>query len=71
MPNVEVSTVAGLQVPAIGVVLEEIKGKTGAGAPWQTTAGIPENVGLTNGVTVTGTVVGKAQGNNIGSGVNT
>jgi hypothetical protein len=33
VPKIAVFTIAGLQVPVIGVAFEEFKGKTGAGAP--------------------------------------
>ena len=69
VPNIDVSTDEGLQVPVI--LLLEVVGKTGALAPWHKLLGIPVNVGVTFEFTVTFKVCLLAQGKLVGSGVNT
>ena len=59
MPTVAVLTVAGLQVPVMGVLLVELPGKFGAAVPWQT-GPIAANVGVIDPVISISKVVVKA-----------
>lgn len=68
-PTVAVFTVDGLQLPA--TLLLEVVGKMGAGAPWHKLVGMPVNIGVLFGFTVTFKVWVLAHGKLVGSGVNT
>jgi hypothetical protein len=67
-PEFWLSTTEGLQVPLI--LLSEVAGKTGTGAPAQMDKDVPKlNVGVTLGVTVRVNVVGVAHCPDVGVNV--